>query len=265
MNFSDKPIGIFDSGVGGLTVAKSIKEVLPDEQIIYFGDTLHLPYGEKSSHSIVRYSKQITQFLLDQGCKAIVIACNSASAHAYEATKECVPEGFPVINVIDPVVKHIHQLEANSNVGVIGTKATIRSKVYQDRISPIKISYLETPLLAAMVEEGFINNEVSQSVISAYLRKKELSTIDTLILGCTHYPLLEKDIKAYYNDAIRIIDSGRLVAQELKEKLMNLKLFNSGAMEKNDAFYVSDYTTSFEQTTKTFFGAEISLKELKIT
>lgn len=265
MNFSDNPIGIFDSGVGGLTVARSIKNLLPNERLIYFGDTLHLPYGEKSSNSIVRYSKQITEFLLEKNCKAIVIACNSASAHAFDSIKELVPQNVPVLNVIDPVTNCIKKDYPKNKIGVIGTKATIRSGVYQNRSHPVKIASLETPLLAAMIEEGFIQDSVSRSVISAYLEKKELANIDTLVLGCTHYPLLEKEIISYYDNKITIIDSGKLVAKELERKLKNLGLLNQNTVDQQDEFFVSDYTSSFEKITSSFFGSGISLKELKIT
>ena len=264
MSFSDNPIGVFDSGVGGLTVARAIKDLLPNERIVYFGDTLHLPYGEKSSNSIIRYSKQITQFLLDQNCKAIVIACNSASAHAFESTKEIVPENLPVINVIDPVVECVKSDFSQNNIGVIGTKATIRSEVYQNRVKPVQISALETPLLASMVEEGFLNDSVSKPIVAAYLSKKELAGIDTIILGCTHYPLLEKEILAFYSNQVSIIDSGELVALELKKQLLEKDLINTIEGVKKDAFFVSDYTSSFEQITASFFGSEISLRELKI-
>ena len=265
MSFSDNPIGVFDSGVGGLTVARAIKDLLPNERIVYFGDTLHLPYGEKSSNSIIRYSKQITQFLLDQNCKAIVIACNSASAHAFESTKGIVPENLPVINVIDPIVECVKSDFSQNNIGVIGTKATIRSEVYQNRVKPVQISALETPLLAAMVEEGFLHDSVSKPVLAAYLSKKELAGIDTIILGCTHYPLLEKEILAFYSNQVSIINSGKLVALELKKQLLEKDLVNTIEGVKKDAFFVSDYTSSFEQITSSFFGSEISLRELKIT
>jgi len=265
MNFSDNPIGVFDSGVGGLTVAKSIKTLLPKENLVYFGDTLHLPYGEKSSNSIIRYSKQITEFLLKKNCKAIVIACNSASAHAFEATKEMVPENVPVINVIDPVAKCIKSNYSSNQIGVIGTKATIRSNIYQNRTNPVKIASLETPLLAAMIEEGFIQDSVSKAVISAYLERKELKNIDTLVLGCTHYPLLEKEITTYYKNKVSIIDSGKLVALELQKQLSDNGLLNSSPSKNCDEFFVSDYTSSFEKITASFFGSEISLTELKIT
>ncbi|MGB0403376.1 MAG: glutamate racemase [Salibacteraceae bacterium] len=262
---SNNPIGIFDSGVGGLTVAKAIKELLPNEKIIYFGDTLHLPYGEKSSQSIVRYSKQITDFLLSQNCKAIVIACNSASAHAFDTVRGIAPSDVPIINVIDPMAEFTRDNFSAKKVGVIGTKATVRSGVYQNRLAGLNLVAIETPLLASMVEEGFINNDISKSVIKEYLNKPVLNGIDALVLGCTHYPILKKDILNFYKGRVDILDSSQIVATELQKQLRNLNLLNENSNNEADKFYVSDYTSFFEKITSIFFGNEIHLEELKIT
>ena len=258
-------IGIFDSGVGGLTVAKAIKQLMPNERLIYFGDTLHLPYGEKSSHSINRYAEKITEYLLAENCKAIVIACNSASAHALQTVRELSPEHIPVINVIDPMAAFVKANYSQQSVGVIGTKATVRSGVYQDRLIDINFKVLETPLLATMVEEGFVNDSVSQSIINAYLNKSKLNNIDALVLGCTHYPLLKKDIQNFYKDRVDILDSSEIVAEQLKLELENKSLTNPHEAIEEDRFYVSDYTAFFEEVTSLFFGSEINLTELKIT
>jgi glutamate racemase len=261
---SNLPIGIFDSGVGGLTVARAIKDALPNERLVYFGDTLHLPYGEKSPASIIRYSVRITDFLLEKKCKAIVIACNSASAHAFDQVKSRVPDTIPVLNVIDPMVNFIKQDQGGQSVGVIGTKATIRSQVYKDRLQPVNSKSLETPLLASMIEEGFVNNEVSKAVINAYLSQKTLDNITSLVLACTHYPLLMDDIKNFYKNSIPILSSGVVVAQELVRQL-NKQNSLSEHQQFSDEFYVSDYTSFFEKTTSRFFSQEIKLQELKIT
>lgn len=259
------PIGVFDSGVGGLTVARAIKDILPNENIIYFGDTLHLPYGEKSSQSIIRYSKQITDFLLSKNCKAVVIACNSASAHAFETVRNIAPEYVPVINVIDPMAEFTKKNYSDKKVAVIGTKATIRSGVYQKRLIGLDLVAFETPLLASMVEEGFVNNDVSKSVINEYLNKPALNKIQALVLGCTHYPILKKDILNFYNGSVDILDSSQIVAQEVKKQLENFNLLHTELITEEDKFYVSDYTPFFEKTTSIFFGNEIHLEELKIT
>ena len=185
-NISSNPIGIFDSGIGGLTVANSIQKVLPNESMIYFGDTAHLPYGDKSPDSIKYYGIRIAQFLLDKDCKMIVIACNTASALAYEAVKDFVNGRVPVINVIDPVVEYIVNNKNSKRVGVIGTKGTIKSDIYPKRIKAknklIEVSSLATPLLAPMIEEGFFNNRISRSIIAAYLSSRKLTKIDSRYL-----------------------------------------------------------------------------------
>jgi len=187
----NSPIGIFDSGIGGLTVAHALKEQMPNESIIYFGDTKHLPYGEKSEESIVNFSTKISKFLVNQNCKAIVIACNSASSVAFDVVKK-EAKNISVFNVIDPVIKEVVKVCADYDIGVIGTKATIKSNVYEHKIIKLcnssKVSSLATPLLAPMIEEGFINEDISHTVIANYLSNKKLANIDHLILDCTHYP-----------------------------------------------------------------------------
>ena len=231
-------------------MAKAIKETLPNEQLIYFGDTLHLPYGEKSAHSIIRYSETITQFLISKKCKAIVIACNSASAHAFEKVRDLLPNNFPLLNVIDPMVKHVKEHHSNEKIGVIGTKATIRSEVYKNRLLPLECISLETPLLASMVEEGFINNEVSRSVISAYLSNPTIKNLDSLILGCTHYPLLTDDINSYYNNQVKVLDSGIVVAKSLKNKLIDFNPVTVSLNEHIECFLEQNkYEIEFEPLT----------------
>lgn len=262
----NKPIGIFDSGIGGLTVAKAIAEALPNENIIYFGDTAHLPYGDKSKESIIMYSKRITSFLLAKDCKAIVIACNTASAHAFVALKNHFP-GVPIINVIDPTVSYcIKKFEAGK-IGVIATKGTIKSRIYPRKINKgnadLEVAQLATPLLAPMIEEGFFNNKISRTVIHSYLSAKSLDQIDALILACTHYPLIKKEVLSFYKKPIDVIDSATVVARFTKEVLSKHKLL-SDKKKKKDIFYISDYTEAFEETSKIFFGNVINLKEARI-
>jgi glutamate racemase len=171
----NSPIGIFDSGIGGLTIAHALKKKLPNENIIYFGDTEHLPYGEKSKLAIQNFSKRITQFLMEKKCKTIIIACNSASSVALQSVKE-IAKNIPVFNVITPVVTKVTQQCSEFNIGVIGTKATIQSNIYEREMKSIcpiaKVSSLATPLLAPMIEEGFINEDISHTVITNYLSIK---------------------------------------------------------------------------------------------
>jgi glutamate racemase len=262
----ESPIGIFDSGIGGLTVAYAIKKKLPRESIIYFGDTKHLPYGEKSSSVIQDFSKKITEFLINNKCKAIVIACNSASSVAFNKIK-IDNATIPVFNVIDPVINEIHNLINKKNIGVIGTKTTIESKVYNRKIrkknKKTKVSALATPLLAPMIEEGFINNDISNTIISNYLSNPKILNIDYLILACTHYPLIHKKIEDFYKNKVTVIDSTNIIANHISNEL-NKKRLLSDTNFKKYSFYVSNYTKSFEKSAKFFFKENIVLEEINL-
>lgn len=260
------PIGIFDSGIGGLTIAKSLKKELPDESIIYFGDTEHLPYGEKSEKAIQNYSKKITEFLVKKKCKAIIIACNSASSVAFNSVKK-IANKIPVFNVINPVVENVIQVAQAGNIGVIGTKATIQSRIYEKEINTIsnsvKVSSLATPLLAPMIEEGFMNEEISSTIIANYLSNKKLENIDKLILACTHYPIIHQEIKDYYNGKVKVVDSATIIAKFIARQLKNKNLLKTIKVTK-DYFYVSNYTVSFEKSARFFFKEDITLEEISI-
>jgi len=269
MASSQQPIGIFDSGIGGLTVANAISKLLPNEKIIYFGDTAHVPYGDKSASAIQFYSQNIADFLLLKKCKIIVIACNTASAAARKSTAEHVA-AISVLNVIDPVVEYVAQHFNKNTIGLIGTKGTINSRVYPKAIKKananIQTNSLATPLLAPMIEEGFFNNNISKTIISAYLEKSALKNIDALILGCTHYPLIQKEIEAVYKkkkQKIKILNSADIVAHSVKDSLKTQKILSTKTNPKHE-FYVSDYTKSFEESTKVFFGAKVKLKEVNL-
>lgn len=259
------PIGIFDSGIGGLTVAHSIKERMPNEAIVYFGDTAHLPYGDKSKDLIAHYALRITDFLLkEKRCKAIVIACNTASAAAYESLRDKYKGSVPVINVIDPMIEEVIADSSIKNVGIIATKTTIMSGVYQEKFTrrkpTLKYSALATPLLASMIEEGFYNNNITDAVLNEYLNDPALNGIDALVLACTHYPLIKKEIDTFFHGNVKIFDSAEVVAKKLKWILEKEDLVGSSASPQ-DFFYVSDYTRSFEQATKIFFRSEIKLEK----
>lgn len=266
-NLSQGPIGIFDSGIGGLTVAHAIARLLPHEHFIYFGDTIHLPYGDKSEAAIQAYSVKIAELLLKKGCKVIVIACNSASSAAYELLKEYVRKDAHIINVIDPMIDYIGEHCPNETIGLIGTKRTVESGVYAMRASKtnknITLKSLATPLLAPMIEEGFFNNQISHEVISQYLSHPAIQAIDSLILGCTHYPLIKKEIEMYYHKKVKVLDSSEIVAQALKTHLLGNNLLNEG-QEATRQFFVSDFTPSFQQSTRQFFGelAHLQLHKL---
>ena len=259
------PIGILDSGIGGLTNARAIQELLPNEKIIFYGDTTHLPYGDKSKQSIIGYVLKIGEFLRLHQVKMILIACNSASAAAYNDLVLATPPNIPVLNVIDPIVNHLVKMNQYKKIGIIGTKATIDSRVYPNKFkkkSPDTIvKSLATPLLAPMIEEGFFNNNISQTIVNAYLSNKNLKDIDALILACTHYPLIKKEIDHFYKNSIDIIDSTKVVATEVYRVLKEYQLLNTlEDVEPEHEFFVSDYTSSFEKTTSLFFGKKVKLQ-----
>jgi glutamate racemase len=258
-----QPIGIFDSGIGGLTIAKAVNECLPNENMIYFGDTLHLPYGEKSTAAIQAYSIKIADLLLKQNCKLILIACYSASTAAYDLVKEYVDGKAHIINVIDPVVSYLKDNFIGKNVGLIGTKQTINSQVYQKKIQtlglPISLQSQATPLLAAVIEEGFSNQKIVEELLKEYLSNPKLKDIDALLLGCTHYPVIKQQISNYYNHSVKIIDTTSIIAKAVLDCLSLYKISNLDT-ESKKTFYVSDYTDSFSKATQLFFGQAVTLE-----
>jgi glutamate racemase len=253
-------IGIFDSGIGGLTVAKSIRQLLPKEDLLYFGDTAHLPYGDKSKEAIQRFGLKISDWLLKKGCKAIVIACNTASAHAYRAIRKRLPEHIPVINVIDPMAEVVGN-SGLKKVGVIGTKGTIGSRVYVRKIHKqnpdLKVVSKATPLLAQMIEEGYFNNQISRTIIRSYL--EGIKNVDGIVLGCTHYPLIKNEIQELTEEEIQIFDSSEVVAEAVKTALDSTGILNSKGGKQS--FFLSDFTNSFEKSAAIFFGEGIHLEQ----
>ena len=261
-------IGIFDSGVGGLTVANAISRLLPQENLVYFGDTEHMPYGEKSSELIQEFSIKISKYLIEvKHCKAIVIACNTASAVAYSYLKEKYLGEVPIINVIDPMIELIVS-ENYKKVGIIATRGTIASNVYQNKLKRRcphqNYAALATPLLASMIEENFVTDEISQAVIRKYLSDPVLSNIDALVLACTHYPLIAPEIDDFYQGKVSLLKSGEIVALKLKQILQKEMLLNQSKNKPNHEFIVSDLTKNFEKSAKNFYGKKINLKEVKL-
>ena len=260
----EQPVGVFDSGIGGLTVAHAIRRILPGESMIYFGDTAHLPYGDKSEAAIQAYSVKIADVLLKKKCKVIVIACNSASSAAYELLKEYVGKRIKVINVIDPMIDLVSREFEGQEIGLIGTKRTVQSGVYVRKISElnknITVHSVATPLLAPMIEEGFFNNQISHEIIAQYLADPSLSSIQALILACTHYPLIKAEINAYYSGRMKILDSSETVALALKDYLISESLVNDHIPVAHH-FLVSDYTESFEASARMFFKESVVLEK----
>jgi glutamate racemase len=262
----DQPIGIFDSGVGGLTVAHAIKQILPGESLIYFGDTAHLPYGDKSAESIRYYSHRITEFLLEHNSKVVLVACNTASASAFDSLKKEFEGRTILLDVIDPVVDYLGTRHFKK-IGVIGTKRTISSGTYEKKIkekSPLtNVVSMATPLLVPMIEEGFIFDDISNAIIRTYLLNESLNGIQALILGCTHYPIIKNQISKIFNFNVEVVDSARIVSMILRDVLDKNNLLNDSGIV-NDQFFISDYTSYFEKIARMFFEGEINLKKADI-
>lgn len=259
------PIGIFDSGIGGLTVASAIAKHFPQESIIYFGDTAHLPYGEKSKEAIQHYSTTIVEFLMAEGCKLIVIACNTASAAAYDLLKTKYGEQVAIIDVISPLVEYTAAQQIQK-VGVIATKATIQSNIYTEQLTALnkdlEVASLATTLLAPMIEEGFFDDNISHAVIHKYLSYPDFEDIDALLLACTHYPLIREEIQAYLGEEIQVWDSIEAVVKKVARVLDQNNLNAPKTKLAQYKFWVSDYTKSFEQTTRIFYGQAIKLESV---
>lgn len=262
----NKPIGIFDSGIGGLTVAHAVSRLLPNETIIYFGDTAHLPYGDKSPSLIHSFVKNITQFLItEQECKSVVIACNTASATSYNYLRDEFKGQIPIINVIDPIVEAISNNPSHKKIGLIATKTTVESGVYQEKMKRrnpnINMAVLPTPLLAPMIEEGFSKDKISKTVIENYLSNPIFKDIDALILGCTHYVLVKDEINSFFKGKVKLYDSTDILALKMIEIFKKEGILNTEPKQPN-AFFISDYTQSFQDSATRFYGENIKL-ELK--
>ena len=254
-----QPIGIFDSGIGGLTVLKEIRRELPGEDIVYFGDTAHLPYGTKSKETITKFSIDNVNFLESFGTKIVVVACNTASALSLETLKKEFP--FPVIGVIEPGARQAIAKTKNGRIGVIGTKSTIGSGSYEahlKKLDPgVKVYSEACPLFVPLVEEGWLEGEVVSKIARVYLAQLKSFGIDTLILGCTHYPLLSKMIQNTIGDKVKLVNSAEETAKEAKQLLLKLKLSSQKKRDQETQFYVSDEPEQFRILGERFLGQPI--------
>lgn len=268
-NKKNAPIGVFDSGVGGLTVAREIMRQLPNEHIVYFGDTARVPYGSKSKDNIIRYSKQIIRFLRTKNVKAIVIACNTASAMALDIVRS--ETDIPVIGVIVPGARSAIQVTEHKKIGVIGTEATIRSEMYtkimKEMDTEVSVTGKACPLFVPLVEEGFAKHKVTGEIIDYYLQSLKESDIDTLILGCTHYPLIRSRIRDYMGDKVHIVNPAYETAMDLKKLLEEKDMANESIKEEHAAydFYVSDAAEKFRQFANSILPYDIeTTKQINI-
>lgn len=258
MNHKDSAIGVFDSGIGGLTVLHAIIEALPKENTVYLGDTARAPYGTKSVETVLRYSFENGQFLVDKGVKIIVVACNTSTAIALNHLQEKL--SVPIIGVIEPGVRRAVECTRNKKVGVIGTEATIQSGAYTRALKAvdpkIEVYSRACPLFVPLVEEGWTENAVVDMTVKAYLGGFQRSGIDTLILGCTHYPLLKKAIRKFMGRGVRLVDSAEETAREVRLALKQVALVrNSG--KGGHSFFVTDAPDRFVKVGRRFLGEKV--------
>lgn len=255
----EKPIGIFDSGVGGLTVYREIERVCPAEGIVYFGDTGRFPYGVRSPRVIVKYSRQILQFLLTFDVKFVVVACNSASAMALETIAPECP--VPIVGVITPVAGAAVATTRNKKIGIIGTEGTIASGSYAEAIHAIdpdiEVSGVPCPLFVALAEEGYIDRPATKLIVADYLQPLQQAGVDTLVLGCTHYPLLKDVIANEMGAGVSVIDSAASTAEAVKEMLVENGDFRDEVGQPLHRFYVSDTPAKFARVGELFLGRPI--------
>lgn len=253
------PIGVFDSGVGGLTVAREIMRQIPNESIIYFGDTARVPYGSKSKETIITYSRQIVQFLLTKKVKAVVVACNTASAFALETLQE--EFDIPMLGVVKPGAKVAAETTVNGRVGVIGTLGTVSSGIYRQYIhdlnGDIEVFSKACPLFAPLVEEGWLEDPVTQEIARRYLEELKQEKIDTLVLGCTHYPLIRKTVQRIMGSEVNLVNPAYETAISLRGVLQEQGLANEDSVYVKHKFYVSDGAEKFKSFANTILPCEV--------
>lgn len=259
---NSQPIGIFDSGIGGLTVVKEIVKALPNEKIVYFGDTARLPYGNKSADTVIKFSLENTRFLLEFGVKMIIVACNTSSSVALATLRRRF--NIPFLGVISPAVKEAVSLSSGGRIGIIGTRATVESKTYQRQIKKINPSFKSftqaCPLFVPLAEEGWIDDQLTYKVAQRYLSSLLKKNIDTLILGCTHYPILRGVIERVMGSKISYVDSARETANQARELLVSAGILSGDkANQANCKFYVSDEPAVFKKVGKKFLGKTIRI------
>ncbi len=257
---SSQAIGVFDSGLGGISVIRALMDLLPHEHLVYFGDTARVPYGSKSKETVIRFSHQISAFLREKQVKMIVVACNTASAVALESLQASF--NIPIVGVIKPGSGAAVNSADNGRIGVIGTASTIRSGAYRAAIRELaphmEVMDQPCPLLVPLVEEDWPHDGVVKQVLQSYLKSFEANKPDSLILGCTHYPYLKPVIQEVIGEKVRLIDSGEETAAEVQDVLENLGLLNheTGDPGKHE-FFVSDFPQKFEETATRFLGRSL--------
>ena len=256
----NSPIGVFDSGLGGLTVLKSLKKILPNESFIYFGDTAHVPYGTKSAERVILYSQLIMDFFLKHKTKAVVIACNTASAVAFQHLKRIYD--IPLFDVITPSVEYSMNITKTRKIGVIGTYSTIQSNAYQRVFKNLgdtcNVQEISCPLFVPIIEEGWADSSIARDIAEIYLHNFSNSDIDTLILGCTHYPIMANTIQTFLPSQIQLVYSGKTVGHKLAKYLKNKNYENSSNTLPKIQFFVTDYPQKFDELGSHFWGRKLN-------
>lgn len=256
----NRPIGVFDSGIGGLTVLNEVIEQLPGEDIVYFGDTARIPYGTRSKETVIRYFLQSARFLKTKDIKAIVIACNTATALAIEAAKE--EFDIPFIGVVKPGAEAAVKVTENGTIGVIGTTGTINSQAYQKKmreLNPrVEIIGKACPLYVQIVEEGWENSDVAYLTTQKYLLELKEHNIDTLIMGCTHYPALRYTLTKFFGEDVKLVNPAYETAKRVKKMLAETKSLNENIDGGNIEYFVSDDPEKFKRVGGNLLGREIS-------
>ena len=260
LSTKNQAIGMFDSGLGGLTVLKALEKQLPNESFIYFGDTAHVPYGSKSGETVQNYSNQITQFLLGYDVKLIVIACNTASSVAAHVLQEKFD--VPIFGVVTPSVEQAISHHNGGEIGIIGTQSTIASNSYVEKFTAlaphIKTIQQACPLFVPLIEENWANTNTTKEVASIYLKPFSEHPIDALVLGCTHYPIMEPVIQSVVGDSVKLISSGPAVAKTVEKFLIQHNLQNDGKNSRIEAFFVTDSPQKFDKLGSQFLGRTLT-------
>jgi len=259
-NFSENPIGIFDSGVGGLTVFKAIQELLPQENIVYLGDAARLPYGSKSTETVIRYTLECSHFLLKNHIKALVIACHTASSLSFATLKSAL--NIPVIDMVQPCLPILKLHARKGNLAIIGTAATIGSNIYQsslaNRANGLKVHAIACPLFAPLIEEGLATSSIAKECIKYYLSPIKKDKVQTMLLACTHYPLLKKELQTFMGEECYLMDPAYTCAEALRDTLSHQNLLNISSSQATTDFFTTDDPNKFLHLAERFLSKPIA-------
>lgn len=263
----DRPIGVFDSGVGGLTVARQIYRHLPNESVVYFGDTARIPYGSKSLSTLRRFAHDGASFLISQDVKALVVACNTIASVCLDELQQVLD--IPVVGVVEPAARAAVAASQSKRIGLIGTRATIESDVYPRAIKKLdpeaKVFVAACPLFVPLIEEGWVDNEVTYQVITRYLSEMRQLSPDVLLLGCSHYPLMAPAIQRWMGEGVTLVESGEATVAELARMLADIGMLRSSPQPPTRRFFVSDLSTNFKNVAAAYLDGRLGdVEEIEV-